>query len=122
MAIRFIPTNVLRLFGALIVCAMVVAPDAVGAQSGILRSTYLGGVGHTDGRVVAVDPSKGDVLLAGSATVGDIPATAGGAQPDPSGPQDATSFQHKNYLTSLADPWYPLPRGKFALGASSSRI
>src|SRR5262245_64445947 len=96
MAIRFIPTNVLRLFGALIVCAMVVAPDAVGAQSGILQSTYLGGVGHTDGRVVAVDPSNGDVLLvAGSPTVGDIPATAGGAQTDPSGPQDATSFNIK---------------------------
>lgn len=88
MVIRFIPTDLLRPFGALIVCAMVVAPDAVGAQGGILQSTYLGGVGHTDGRVVAVDPSNGDVLVAGSATVGDIPATAGGAQTELSGPQD----------------------------------
>jgi hypothetical protein len=45
------------------------------------QATYLGGSGQDSGRAVTIDPTTGDVFVAGDIRSADLPGTAGGAQP-----------------------------------------
>jgi hypothetical protein len=45
------------------------------------QATYLGGSGQDSGRAIAIDPTTGDVFVAGDIGSADLQGTAGGAQP-----------------------------------------
>jgi hypothetical protein len=53
--------------------------------SGLVFSTLLGGTGGEEGRTLALDPSSGNVYLAGNTTSDDFPVTPGVFQPSHAG-------------------------------------
>lgn len=85
---------------------LVSADGARRAQAGILQATYLGGRGQTDARALAIDPTSGDIILAGASTFADIPGTAAGAQPDHAGVQDAWVARLSPDLRTLEQATY----------------
>jgi hypothetical protein len=97
-----------RLFGAAAVVTIgltgVVMPRAGWAQ-GILQSTYLGGQGRTEGRAVAVNPSNGNIFVAGAVTIPDIPG-GGGVQPEFGGVQDGFAVYFGPLLRTLPRATY----------------
>src|SRR5579862_6708170 len=58
------------------------------AAADIVQATYIGGRERTAARAVAVDPFTGDILIAGTTSMADIPGTMGGAQPASTGGAD----------------------------------
>ncbi len=76
------------------------------AAADIVQATYLGGLERTAARAVAVDPSSGDILIAGTTSVADIPGTAGGAQPAPTGGPDVWVARLSGDLRSVNQATY----------------
>lgn len=72
----------------------------------LLQATYLGGAGEDVVLCLAVHPSSGDVLAAGSTTSTDFPATAGGAQPVSRSNGDAFATRLNPGLTALLQTTY----------------
>jgi hypothetical protein len=58
------------------------------AAADLVQATYLGGRERSAARAVAVDPTTGDFVIAGTTSMADIPNTMGGAQPASTGGTD----------------------------------
>ncbi len=81
----------------------------------LLQATYLGTTNYDSVEAIAIDPTSGDVFVAGTSTAsvgGPIPGTAGGADPTPSNGTDAfverldptlTTLIQATYLSGLGD-------------------
>lgn len=84
--------------------AFVIKLNSLGTRA--LYSSYLGGHGTQDGMCIAVNPS-GNAIVAGGTDASDFPTTAGTAQPQPAGSEDAfvtqfsSSGSHLNYSTLI---------------------
>jgi hypothetical protein len=75
------------------------------AFTGPIQATYFGGSGADEATGIAVDPTNGDVFVVGN-TSGNLPHTAGGAQPALSGWVDAFAAKLNNTLTTPAKATY----------------
>jgi hypothetical protein len=58
----------------------------------LVQSTYLGGNGSDEARVLAVHPSSGEILVGGNTTSDDLPGRIGGAQQEYLGGEDLSAF------------------------------
>ena len=72
----------------------------------LLQATYLGGSRGDTAYGLAVDPSSGDVLVAGATSSTDLPGTAFGAQPTHGGQSDAFIARLNPTLTTLLAATY----------------
>ena len=72
----------------------------------LLQSTYLGGSDNDSVFGIAVDPTNGDILVAGSTLSTDFPGTAGGAQVASAGNYDAFLARLNPTLTELLQSTY----------------
>src|SRR5215470_15623273 len=95
-----------RAAASCLVASVLVLADRCGAAPvqdvGILQATYIGGQqAPVSVRALAVDAANGDVILAGSTQSGDIPGTAGGAQPMSGGAQDGWIARLSSDLRTL---------------------
>ena len=92
-------------------------PVAAGENDGIvarfdssltrmIAATYFGSGQDDSCRSIAVDPSNGDVLVAGDSFSVDLPGTAGGAQPAVAGDDEAFVARFDPSLTRLVRSTY----------------
>jgi hypothetical protein len=72
----------------------------------LLQSTYLGGSGWDKALAIAVNPTTGDVYVAGNTLSTDFPKTAGGAQPTKSVGSDAFVSRLNSNLTRILQSTY----------------
>ncbi len=73
----------------------------------LLQATYIGGGGFEEAEGIAVQPSNGEVLVAGYTDSADFPGTAGGAQPAYGGGDHDVFVAHLgSTLTTLVQATY----------------
>jgi len=72
----------------------------------LLQSTYLGGSGWDEASAIAVNPTTGDVYVAGNTLSTDFPKTAGGAQSTKSVGSDAFVSRLNSNLTRILQSTY----------------
>ncbi len=72
----------------------------------LLQSTYLGGSGWDEALAIAVNPTTGDVYVAGNTLSTDFPKTAGGAQSIKSVGSDAFVSRLNSNLTRILQSTY----------------
>jgi hypothetical protein len=72
----------------------------------LLQSTYLGGSGWDEVLAIAVNPTSGDVYVAGNTLSSDFPKTAGGAQSIKSVGSDAFVSRLNSNLTRILQSTY----------------
>jgi len=72
----------------------------------LIQSTYLGGSSDDSAAAIAIHPTTGEVLAAGSTTSTDFPATAGGAQSGSGGSGDGFVARLSLTLTILLQSTY----------------
>lgn len=72
----------------------------------LLQATYLGGSGSDEALALAINPTTGDVYLAGDTNSTNFPGTAGGAQAANGGGGDAYIARFNATLTSLIQTTY----------------
>jgi len=72
----------------------------------LLQSTYLGGSGWDEALAIAVNPTTGDVYVAGNTLSTDFPKTAGGAQSTKSVGSDAFVSRLNSNLTRILQSTY----------------
>jgi hypothetical protein len=72
----------------------------------VIQATYFGGGGVEQIDALAIDPSTGDVLVAGYTSSDDLPGTAGAAQPERAGATDAFVARFSADLTVLRQATY----------------
>ncbi len=72
----------------------------------LLQSTYLGGSGWDEALAIAVNPTTGDVYVAGSTLSTDFPKTANGAQSTKSVGSDAFVSRLNSNLTRILQSTY----------------
>jgi hypothetical protein len=72
----------------------------------LLQSTYLGGSGWDEALAIAVNPTTGDVYVAGNTLSPDFPKTAGGAQAIKSVGSDAFVSRLNSNLTRIFQSTY----------------
>ncbi len=72
----------------------------------LLQSTYLGGSGWDEALAIAVNPTTGDVYVAGNTLSTDFPKTAGGAQSIKSVGSDAFVSRLNSNLTRIFQSTY----------------
>jgi hypothetical protein len=70
------------------------------------QATYLGGAGPEVGTALAIDPTSGNVFVAGSTASSNFPGTAGGAQPASAGGIDEFVALLNPQLTTLVQATY----------------
>jgi hypothetical protein len=71
------------------------------ALTAVLQSTYMGGSGSDMASGIAIDPTTGDVHIAGETQSTDFPGRVGGAQTDLSGISDAFVARFSSDLKTL---------------------
>ncbi|HEY2796429.1 MAG TPA: PKD domain-containing protein, partial [Thermoanaerobaculia bacterium] len=81
-------------------------PDLPVMIDPILQSTYIGGTALENLYALGVNPSSGDVYVAGQTQSTDFPGTAGGVQPNFVGLSDAFVARFNNALTTLIQATY----------------
>ena len=72
----------------------------------LLQVTYLGGSGDDGANALAIDPTTGNVYVAGSTTSANFPGTPGGAQASNAGGGDAFVARLTSSLTGLLQASY----------------
>ena len=105
------------------------------ALTSLGQATYLGGGSIDSARALAIDPTTGDVYVAGVTASTDFPHTGGGAQPANGGDADAFVARLNGALTALGQATYlggsgsdlahalaihPVTGDAYVAGASSS--
>jgi hypothetical protein len=73
------------------------------------QASYLGGTLDDGAHAIAVDPLRGDVLVAGGTSSNDFPGASGGAQSGPGGEVDAFVSRLTSDLAASAPPPERLP-------------
>ncbi len=68
--------------------------------------TYIGGSGADTVRALTINPTSGDVYVAGYSDSADLPGTSGGAQPGAAGAADAFVARFSASLTTLDQATY----------------
>jgi len=77
------------------------------ALTTVAQATYLGGSDFDEARALAINPTSGEVFVAGQTSSTDFPGTAGGAQPaHNAGGSDAFVARLNATLTTLAQATY----------------
>jgi uncharacterized repeat protein (TIGR01451 family) len=77
------------------------------ALTAVIQATYLGGgSGEDEGYAITLDPTSGDVYVAGRTGSADFPGTASGAQSMFGGVQDAFAARLNGALTALFQATY----------------
>jgi hypothetical protein len=72
----------------------------------LTQATYLGGSGSDNAFAIAIQPTTGDVYVAGRTDSSNFPGTAGGAQPATGGGEDAFVARLPSTLTLLSQATY----------------